>query len=147
MYHDWQARINNAPRPFNLVSQNLQGLGALSIDRYLSAADPDLLATDLVQSTSETSATPPISKADAHPPAPPHARQPNAVPSSAVKIQNVARLCRACQRAFGGEEALKFDFVEGNSPNCNVQPLVTTNAGVHFVSSFSETMYINDHAP
>jgi hypothetical protein len=132
MHNDWQARINNGPRPFNLVSQNLRELGSLSIDRYLSASSSELLATDFAQPTTpETSIASPITKPHALPATLPQVNQPVAVPSPAVKMQHVARLHQACQHAFGGGQALKFDFMEENGPKCKVQPPVMVNTSVH----------------
>ena len=144
MHNDWQACINNSPRPFDLVSQNLQNLGSLSIDRYLSASSgSELLAADYAQPTLETSVPPsPINKSHYLPVELPQVVQPDASPSSAVKVQYVARLHQACQRAFGGAQALKFDFIEQNGPKCKAQLPMTAIADVFS----SETMYTNDHA-
>jgi hypothetical protein len=134
MHDDWQARINNAPRPFNLVSQNLQELGALSINRYLSASRADLLApsSSHAQPSPETSSTSPLTKPHALPAPFRHVKQPDAAPSSAgSRMQHVARLYQTCQCAFGGVQVLKFDFVEENGPKCKVQSSVNMNAGVH----------------
>ncbi|KAF8237288.1 hypothetical protein L208DRAFT_1457291 [Tricholoma matsutake] len=114
MRNDWQAQLNNAPRPFDLVSQNLQELGALSIDRYLSASDSDLLVPDYTQPTPGRTNTPPIAKPDAAPAALLRVKQPDAAPGPVLTMQHVARLHQACLRAFGGGEALKFVFVEEN---------------------------------
>ena len=121
MQNDWQARINNSPRPFNLVSQNLQDLGSLSIDKYLSASSSELLAADYYDAKPTTEiSTPvsPINKPHSLPVNLPQVVQPDAAPSSAVKMQYVARLHQACQRAFGGGQAMKFDFMEKSGPKC-----------------------------
>ena len=142
---DWQTRINNAPRPFNLVSQNLQELGSVSINGYLSALDSDLPPTNYAQPTPTTSATtkspdllastPPVKQADPT----------SSSVASAVKMQDLMRLHQECQRAFGGGQALKYHFIEENGPTCNVLSPVTANTNVHV--RCSETVYINDHAP
>jgi hypothetical protein len=127
MLDDWQA-LNNAPRPFDLVSRNLRELGAISVDRYLSAnsADLQVLATNpnYARPLPETSTASPISKPYALvalPAALPHIKQPDAAPtgSPTIRIQHVSRLHHACQRAFGGgTQALKYDFLEENGPKC-----------------------------
>jgi hypothetical protein len=121
MHHDWQARINDAPRPFNLVSQNFQELGALSINRYLSSSGSDLpVSTDYAQPTPETTTALPAANTDALSAAISPFKQPNPTPGPAVKMHHAARLHQACQRAFGTGEALKIDFVEENGHKCNV---------------------------
>lgn len=132
MHNDWQAQLNNAPRPFDLVSQNLQELGALSIDRYLSASDSDLLVPDYTQPTPGRTNTPPIAKPDAAPAALLRVKQPDAAPGPVLTMQHVARLHQACLRAFGGGEALKFVFVEENGTQCEVRSLGNVNAGAQW---------------
>jgi hypothetical protein len=119
---DWKSRINDSPRPFNLVNLNLQQIGCISIDRYLSSnSDADFedihyievkpVVANLPPSLPEL--LPPVG--DLPNPADASVAEPQ---SSAIKMQNVARLHQACQRAFGGSEGLKFEYIQEGGAQC-----------------------------
>jgi hypothetical protein len=127
MHPDWHARINNTPRPFNLVSQNLRELGALSINKYISSAGSDILPAVYAPEKAL-----PVTKTHELAAAIPFVKQQSPAPDSTVNTPHAARLHQACQRAFGTREALKFDFVEENGHECNVQSPATINASSNF---------------
>ncbi|KAJ7280224.1 hypothetical protein C8J57DRAFT_1174939 [Mycena rebaudengoi] len=102
--------------PFDLVCQNLRGIGALTISEYLSAGPESHI------SQKYTNPSLPV-------PPPPPLAGPSAVINVAETLvqesklvydatQNVSRLHHACQRAFGHSgglgysSALRFDFLE-----------------------------------
>jgi len=123
---DWKAHLNSdAPRPFNLVSHNLQSIGSLPVDRFLFAPSDESDSLDVpyhIQDLGSHSLFPHLV------PSPPPTVSPelqdqksgNPLPSQsnpAVRMRNVARLHQTCQRVFGRSDGLNFEFLEEDGAN------------------------------
>lgn len=114
---NWKTHLNDAPRPFNLVSQNLQNLGALSIDRFLAGGQ----GADTLDISSHGHALPTFPEALPIPSALP----PDVTPTpksnktdidASLRMHKVAHLHKTCQRVFGSGKALQFDYVTEGGP-------------------------------
>lgn len=116
---DWKNRINSSPRPFNLVNTNLQQMGCISLDRFLSSSsDADFEDIHYIEVKPATVTQTPLPLPQISIPIEQPSDASSEPQSSAVKMQNVARLHQACQRAFGGSEGLKFDYIQENGSQC-----------------------------
>ncbi|KAJ7475203.1 hypothetical protein B0H11DRAFT_1328411 [Mycena galericulata] len=97
--------------PFDLVSNNLRALGALSISEFLSARPEELSRPDAIYDStydiSPSLASLPSGSASSKK-TPPSTGNSVATDTS----QNVARLHHACQRVFGQSNGLNFEFLE-----------------------------------
>jgi hypothetical protein len=107
---------DDSERPFEMVSENLLEMGALSTDEYLHSSladsrihDTPELVLEMPQRPSPTPSPEPFA-----PVGDDHSNDPIS-PSS--RMQTVARLHQTCQRAFGSTDALKFEFLEENGAN------------------------------
>jgi hypothetical protein len=115
----WKTHLDhNSTRPFDLVSEKLLAIGSLTIDDFLHAPSTESFAYDISELTLEI----PQRSTPTPPPELPTLAIPQAVPSTDVspvtsKMQMVARLHHACQRAFGSVDALKFEYLEENGSN------------------------------
>lgn len=120
MMFDLEHQLNNAPRPFDLVSNNLEALGALSIDSFLSAPStgPDNIDVAYhVQLPASPKSLPVARIAAVEDPAREQSEQEiNA--SAAKETSNVSLLHQTCHKAFGNTNGLKFEYVE-ETPSSN----------------------------
>jgi hypothetical protein len=108
-YAEW-GEIQDA-QPFTLVSHNLAQIGSLSIERYLSHnIDGSDRTYDLAALSSQTYVPAHMEGLCS---TPPPEDSISASPMWNNPVNAVSRLHKACRRAFGSLDALKFDFLEG----------------------------------
>jgi len=103
---------NDARPVFEVFFQNLPKIGAMTIEQLLrSPSDIDDFDTPYhVQEIRDTSPTPPS------PLSPTELKQPIKL-DGPPKMECVAQLHHACQRAFRKTDMLKFEYIEEDGPN------------------------------
>ncbi|KII84788.1 hypothetical protein PLICRDRAFT_179128 [Plicaturopsis crispa FD-325 SS-3] len=100
-------------RPFAEVSQNLEGLGCTSVERFLTSPtdDPDEYYVALARDIASAPSPPPM---PLEPPELKSDTKPIPATNTGTRMQKVARIHQTCQRVFGSTDALKYEFLEEN---------------------------------
>ncbi|PPR02679.1 hypothetical protein CVT24_002101 [Panaeolus cyanescens] len=116
---DWLHRVNDSPRPFDTICQDLSALGALSVDDFLSSTSNSTGALDVSFYTQLPDPQPsiPLSVENENKegkPVPPEAGEEGKDSSGTGSRIDLFKLHTACQQTFGSINALNFECIEEN---------------------------------
>ena len=105
--------------PFDLVSENLAGIGALSVEQFLSSLSDALDQPHVVGLRDPDGTTSgPSHEAGMNSMLASNEPTSNAAANAnAAAIKPLTRLHQTCQRRFGSTEALRFEYIEDNGAN------------------------------
>ncbi|KAF9039264.1 hypothetical protein BJ165DRAFT_1596745 [Panaeolus papilionaceus] len=114
---DWLHRVNDSPRPFDTICQDLNALGALSVDDFLSSTATSTGAFDIsfyTQLPDPQQSLPTIDNEDKEGKTvfPEVLGEEGKDTSGTGSRVDLFKLHSACQQTFGSTNALSFEYVE-----------------------------------